>query len=229
MAAGVSAGNGPARPRRTLQGKLITLVVSSVGIAVLLVTAASALKDGRREAQLEAGRLTAAAQVLASMSAEAAATGDVGRGYAALRAISQMPGVVYGRIERVGGQPLVEAGQGARLVRDTDGTSGSWISSLSSRSTRASAPIVRDGRAVGRVVLLSKSEGVGRRLLASLVASLLASAAATVVGLAIAWRLQRRIAAPVTALTSAMAQVRADHDFGRKVEVSADDEVGLLV
>ncbi|MEO6339954.1 MAG: EAL domain-containing protein [Caulobacteraceae bacterium] len=221
------------RPRRkTLRRKLILPVVVAVCIAVSLVAGASAWREGARDAAMQTSRLSATASVLASLSSTATAAGDRARAYEVLRAIGQMPGVVYARVERADGSLLTETGSGVRLVRDVstrDGASKGLIPQLMSRTSEVSAPILHERRIVGEVVLLGRTEGVLGRFLGSLGVSLIAAIAAIAGGLAIAWPLQRGVTRPMEALTRSMADVQADHDYERTVEIAADDEVAELV
>ena len=220
--------------RRTLSGKLTFLVVSSVGVAVALVAGVSAWRDVRRDAQMQVDHLRDTAIVMGSLSAEAAAAGDRARTFRVLRSISQMPGVFYARIEATDGKVLGQTGAGARLTRDVVLDAGSRLdpglsAELQSRTVEIASPIRFGPRVVGRLVLVSRTEGVLGRLFASLELSLLAAAAALAVGLLVAWRMQRSITRPVLALTRSMDQVQREHDFSGAVEVRADDEIGELV
>ncbi|OYX32696.1 MAG: hypothetical protein B7Y99_08145 [Caulobacterales bacterium 32-69-10] len=219
--------------RRSVRAKLVLLVVTCVSIAVALVAGASAWREGEREARAESTRLSATATVIASLSAEATAANDRARAFQALRSIGALPGVLYARIERADGSRLVETGQGARLRGDVTLQAGAddagiW-SHLKSRTFEVAAPIAFEQRTVGRVVLLSRSEGVLDRFIESLQVSLIAALAAIAVGILVALRLQRSITRPIVALTRSMGEVRADHDYGRSVDIKADDEVGELV
>ena len=225
---------GAARRRRSLRGKLIFLVVSSVGVAVALVAGVSAWREGQRDAEVQIDRLRTTATVMSSLSAEAMATGDPRRGYAVLRSIARMPGVFYARIAAPDGRILVQTGSGARLVSDealsAEGVDRpGLLSQLQSRTVEVSAPIRAGGQTIGRLVLVSRTEGVLARLTSSLEVSLLAAAAALGVGLVVAWRMQRSITRPVLALTRSMEQVHKDYDFSGSVQVQADDEIGDLV
>ena len=222
------------RPRRTVQGKLLTLVLTSVAVAVALVAGVSAVRDSRREAALQTSRLQATAQTIGSLAADAVAAGDRTRAFAAIRAVTDMPDVRYARLEQVNGRLLVETGAAARLVRDARvgvgvGERGGFLSSLTSRSVEVSAPVTRAGIRVGTLVVLGRSEGVVDRLLSSLMTSALAAAVAVGAGLLAALRLQRSITRPIVALTRAMREVEGDHDYARTVDIAADDEIGELV
>ena len=225
---------GKAPIRRTLRGKLTFLVVSSVGVAVALVAGVSAWRDAERDAVVQIDRLRDTATVMGSLSAEAASSGDPTRGYRVLRSISQMPGVFYARIETANGRVLAQTGAGARLTSDmalnVDSTSQPDIGAqLRSRTVEVAAPIRFGPQVVGRLVLVSRTQGVLGRLLASLELSLFAAAAALLVGLLVAWRMQRSITTPVLALTRSMNRVHEAHDFSGAVDVAADDEIGELI
>ena len=222
------------RRRRTLRGKLTFLVVSSVGVAVALVAGVSAWRDGQRDAAMQIDRLRATATVMSSLAAEATAKGDRARGFEVIRSIAQMPGVFYASIEGRDGRVLVQTGSGARLTSDVSlDAEGhdrpSLMSQLQSRTVQVAAPIRSGAQTVGRLVLVSRTEGVLGRLTSSLEVSLFAAAAALLVGLMVAWRMQRAITTPVLALTRSMDQVQRDHDFSGDVKVHADDEIGELV
>jgi signal transduction histidine kinase/CheY-like chemotaxis protein len=221
-----------AGPRRSIRGKLTLLVLASVGVSVTLIAVVSTWRDSVREAALQTGRLTATAQVIASLSGEAAMAGDRSRAFAAIRAIGRAPDIQYARIETADGKLLSETGAGARLTRDAEVSGGGRVSLLDmlrSRTVQVSVPIVFAHRDVGRVVMLGRLEGAAGRLGMSLATGLAAAVVAAGVGLAVAQRLQQRIAGPIIALTRAMGEVRASHDYSRAAKVQSDDEVGALV
>ena len=207
-------------------------MLASVVAAVAMVALVSTWRDSAREAARQTERLGATAAVIAAMTGEAAYLNDRDRAFAAIRVIGATPDIVYARIETADGALLAEAGAGVRLSRDARLASGgplSLASVLRSRTVEVAAPVVFAKRPVGRVVLLGRLEGVGPRLLASLLLGLAAAVAAGTVGMAVAWRLQRRLTGPILALTGAMESVRRDHDFRGRVEITTDDEVGDLV
>ncbi len=215
------------------------LVLASVGLAVALVAGVTTWRDAGRDAALQSQRLASATSVLASLSAQAAASADRTQAFAAIRAVALMPEVRYARIEASNGGLLAETGAGARLTTDVklgaDGRIGepgqtpSFWALMRSRTVQASAPILQAGRRVGRVVVLGQLSGeagrVGQSLLISLAAAMIAAGA----GLGVAWRLQRGVSGPIQALTAVVGQIRETHDYGRRAEVAADDEVAELV
>jgi EAL domain-containing protein (putative c-di-GMP-specific phosphodiesterase class I)/signal transduction histidine kinase/CheY-like chemotaxis protein len=220
-------------PRKgSIRSKLTALVLASVGVAVVLVTGVSAWRDGQRDATLQIDRLNAEAAVVSSFVAEAAATGDRGRAYQAIRSISLMPDVVYARVETANGGLLAETGAGQHLTTDValdkSKPSPSLLAVLQSSTVEVSAPVTYARRPVGRIVLAGRLSG-GGRLAASLWLSLAAGLAAAAAGLLIAWRMGRRVSEPLSALTRAMGEIEASHDYARVVPVKADGEVARLV
>ena len=222
----------PVHTSRSIRTKLALLVVASVGAAVAIVTGVTLMRDGAREAALQADRLKAASAVVASMASEATASGDRRGAYAALRSIALLPDVSYARITGAHGELIAETGSGVRLKSDAKvggGSKSGGLSLLASRSLEVATPVTHGKRPVGTVVLFGKTHGALDRLISSILISLAAGGVAVLVGLVVAWRLQRQIVSPIVALRDEMAGVRATHDYGRKVEVAADDEVGALV
>ena len=219
--------------RRTVRSKLVVLVLASVGLAVCLVAGVTTWRDASRDAAVQATRISSATAVLATLSTEAAASNDRARAYAAIRAVALMPEVSYARIEAANGALLAETGAGARL--NTDARIGdanrppSFLQLMTSRTVQATSPIVDAHRTVGRVVVLGRLDGEAGRVGQSMLISLAAALVAIAAGLAVAWRLQRGISGPIQALTAAINEVRRTHDYSRKADVSADDEVAELV
>ena len=213
---------------------MIVLVAASVSLAVGLLTTVAMFREGGRDAALQSQRLVAIADVVASAAARSTAAGDSTGAFEALRAAGRAQGVVYGRIENIRGGALAENGAGARLASDVvidagPGARPRLADLLQTRTVKIQTPIVRNRQTVGRVVLLARSEGVGRRLAWSLAGSLLAGLGAAAVGMLLAWRMQRGITAPIIDLTRLMDEVERTHDYQRTVPAGANDEVGDLV
>ncbi|HEX4180896.1 MAG TPA: EAL domain-containing protein [Caulobacteraceae bacterium] len=209
------------------------LVLASVGLAVALVAGVTTWRDANRDAALQSQRLASATAVLASLSVQAAAANDRAQAFAAIRAVALMPEVRYARIDAANGALLAETGAGARLSTDARigeaGEAPSFWSLMRSHTVQASAAIVETGRRVGRVVVVGQVSGEAGRVGQSLLISLVAAIVAAGSGLTVAWRLQRGISGPIQALTGAVNQIRQTHDYGRRADVVADDEVAELV
>lgn len=206
---------------------LSALAASFVTTAVL-----SAVIEARRQVDLEAERLTQAARVIGSLSADAVRTGDRSEAFEGVRSIRQMPAVTYARIETMDGTVLAETGSGLRLAGDAQvqpGERPSLWAILTTDSLQARAPIVSQGETVGEIVLFSRAPGVRERILFALWISLAGAGVALMAGLAVALRLGRRISGPITALAAHMGRVQVTHDYSRPADVRADGEIGDLV
>ena len=218
--------------RGGIQAKLLALVVSSIALSVVLISVVSGSRDAARDAAGQAARLQSSAAVVASTSAAAVAAGDRMAAFTALRAIGQMPGVSYGRIELDDGRVLTETGSGAVLVRDVRMAGGggpSILGLLQSRTITTSAPVRFENRPVGKVTLTGKLDSVAPLILRSIETSALASLIALAVGVALAWRMQRGISQPIRALTAFMRSIELSHDYRAPLEIEAGGELGQLV
>ena len=176
---------------------LSALAASFVTTAVL-----SAVIEARRQVDLEAERLTQAARVIGSLSADAVRAGDRNGAFEGVRSISQMPNVTYGRIQTLDGAVLAETGSGLRLAGDAQVQAGqrpSLWAILTTDSLQARAPIVSRGETVGEIVLFSRAPGVRERILFAVWISLAGAGVALMAGLAVALRLGRRISGPIAA------------------------------
>jgi two-component system sensor histidine kinase BarA len=217
---------------RTLRGKLGFLVICSVGLAVVPIALISAWQDAKRDGLLRSARLEASAQILASTVSEATARHDPQHAFQSLRAIGQMAGVSYARIEAPLGRLLVEAGAGARLSSDAMLTTGGerpvWTQ-LFSGTTQIEAPIVHDRRTVGRLVVLGSTDGAFGTFMRSLLQSLGIALAAILLGLLIARKMQSGIVGPLLALIGSMRDIQSSHQYDKPVGLKADDEVADLI
>ena len=223
----------PLRARsRTLRRNLAWLVIAVVGLAVIPIAGVAAWQNGEREVALETVRLDAAARVVASLAVEGAAQNSPQEAFRALRAIAQVSGVEYGRIEAFDGKMLAETGAGARLTSDVRANGSdtiAFLQQLLSGSSEVDVPILHDGNDVGRVVLLGRTEGMVSRFLVTLGESMAVAFGAILVGLLIAWRLQERIARPILALSRVVRDVQETYDFRQSVKIPAEGEIGDLV
>ena len=169
--------------------------------------------------------------VIGSLAAESVRTEDRAAAFAALRAISQMPEVTYGRIQVRDGRLLAETGGGVRLESDVslDGRDKASVwSVLNTGTIEVQAPVVSQGERVGEITLLARAPGVRKRVLDSIALTILGVGVAAFAGLLIALRLGRRISAPIVRLAAFANEVRDTQDYSRDPDVVADDEVGDL-
>jgi len=216
---------------RTIGRKLVVLVLSALAATAVVTATLLGWTDARRQTAAETERLTRTAKVIGSLAAESVRAEDRAGSFAALRAISQMPDVTYGRIQMRDGRLLAETGGGVRLASDVsvgDGGQASVWSVLNTGTIEVQAPVVSQGEPVGQITLLAKAPGVRERVLGSIMITILGVGVAALAGLLIALRLGRRISRPIVQLAAFANQVRDTQDYSTDPDVVADDEVGDL-
>lgn len=211
--------------------RLNRLVVACVLMACLPVAALFVINEANRYGETRWSTLKAAADVLASSTYESVEENDATGAFRAIRAVTRTPGIVYARVETPAGV-LAETGSGARLKSDVsvgdDGQRPSLTHLLSTGSIEIRAPIERDGRTLGHVVVVHRASGIGVGLFRTLAGIGLMAVVAAGIALLIANRLQRRLVRPLSDLTRTISTVAQSGTFTR-VETQADDEVRTLV
>lgn len=218
------------RPRRSLAGRLALAVTGAVTAALVLAAALSVWREVDRYAADKQAALEAVAQVFAHGGARATAANDEAAAAASLRAIGNVPSIVYGAIERPDGSVLAEQGIGLRLTQDAalDGADLSLLHLFATQSLRATAPILENGRPVGRVVLIGETDDIRDHVWAAGQNAALAALLAVAIGIGVSFYLQRSVTRPLGALTRTMEAVRLRHDYTQRARVESDDEVGAL-
>jgi signal transduction histidine kinase/CheY-like chemotaxis protein len=219
-----------AKRRLSLSRRLVAVVLTAVGTGMVVSAAVSVWQqsmqfmDGRREV------LQATAQAFSAAVASAAASRDPAGAYAAIRAIGNVPGILYAEVRSAEGVPLATLGSASRLVGDAelDGRQ-SVFALLTSQTVLVSAPIVRGGEPAGQLILIGRTEGLWARLLGSVAITAFGGLMALIVGLAVGLRFQRGITQPLQRLIAATAQVREQHRYDITLEAAGDREVGQLI
>ena len=217
-------------PKRSLAGRLALAVTGAVTAALILAAALSVWREVTRYADDKHRALEAVAQVFAHGGARATADDDADAAAASLRAIGNVPSIVYGAIERADGSILAEQGLGLRLTQDAaqDGEDLSLLRMLATRTLRVTAPIEENGGAVGRVVLIGETDDILDHIRAAGLNAALAALLAVAIGIGVSLYLQRSVTRPLSALARTMDAVRLRHDYAQRAPVASDDEVGAL-
>lgn len=221
------------RRRSSIQRRLTALVMGSVAFSVLPVAALFTVQETTRHAQSRWSQMRTAADVLASSAAEAAAARDSQRAFAAIRAVSRSPGIVYARVQLTGGYVLAENGGGVRLrsdvVIDSATKDPNLWSLVFTRTVEVHARMIHSGVAVGKVVVVHKADGFARALAVAIGGVLSLALISLVLALLIARRVQRSMTGPLATLTRSVQAIARDNDYARRVEITSNDEVGDLV
>jgi two-component system, NarL family, sensor histidine kinase BarA len=210
--------------------RLVALVLAAVGTGMIVSAGMSAWQQSVQYAQGRRDLLLATAQVFSTAVAASAFDRNAPGALAAIRAIGNVPDILYAEVQTPDGFALASLGSAPRLVGDftADGDQ-SVFAMFSSRTVQVSAPIVHGGRPAGRLILIGGTAGLWERLLATLAMTALGGLAALIVGLLVAWRFQHGITKPLHQLMRAMADIREHHKYDMSIADAGDREIGLLV
>ncbi len=208
------------------------LSLGSVLLSTLPVAGLFVAHEASRQAQARWTVMTSAAEVLASSAVEAVETHDQPHAFAAIRAVSRTPGIIYGRVEDANHVVLAETGTGARLRNDVklnaDFASPGILPLLMTRSIEVEAPVRSGNRTIGRVVVVHTAEGMAGSLVQALAGMLAIAALTLLLALMVTRRLQAAMTRPLRELSESMAAI-SQGDFSRRVAVAGQDELGGLV
>jgi len=216
--------------RPSLTSRLAAVVLAAVGAGMIVSAAVSVWQqslqfiDGRREV------MQATAQAFSAAVATAAFSRDAAGAFAAIRAIGNVPGILYAEVRTADGVPLATLGSAPRLVGDADLDGNETVFALlTSQTVLVSAPIVHGGEPAGQLILIGGTDGLGGRLIGSVAITAFGGLIALTVGLAVGWRFQRGIAQPLQWLVAATMQVREQQRYDIALEAAGDREVGQLI
>ena len=211
--------------------KLSLIVICAVLLAIAIATGASAWREAERFAAAKRAELTGTANVFASAVADDLAVSKRQQAYKKLRAIANIPGLKFARVEDTQGRRFAEIGASVVLETNTSNDSGlfSLLGFFNQDSIEVAVDIVKSGQVIGRLKMVADSSELRDRLNESLIGAVVAALIAAAFGIAVTRRMQRRITAPIQNLTRAMADVRETQDFSKQVERQSDDETGTMV
>jgi signal transduction histidine kinase/CheY-like chemotaxis protein len=217
----------------SIRAKILLLVTVAIASAQIIIGAVLLWQEARRYADSKRDIMVAAAQVLASSAGQAVANRDIRGVRESLRAIGRIPGLTYVGIEAADGRLLADMGATEQLARDLKITSASEtipvLPLLRSRSVSLYIPVVHAGRNVGRLQLVTDTRDLLGQLLASLKLTMFGAVSALLLSFLLALRMQTSITRPIVALSEAMKNIGARHDYSITLETKSRDEIGVLV
>ena len=227
MRAGIG---GRAGRRVSFTRRLVALVLAAVGTGMIVSAGMSAWQQSVQYAQGRRDLLLATAQVFSTAVSAPAFERNAPGAIAAIRAIGNVPDILYAEVQTSDGFLLATLGSAPRLVGDfsADGDQ-SVLAMFASRTVQVSAPIVHGGRPAGRLILIGGTAGLWERLLATVAMTALGGLAALLIGLLVAWRFQHGITKPLHQLMRAMADIREHHRYDVSIADAGDREIGVLV
>ena len=220
------------RVSNSINRKLARLVVASVASACLLMSGFGFWQELSSYSSAKKGELRAASSAFAAAAATAVVERDRRSALQALRGITALPDYTYASVRDVNNVIIAEVGSGARLSRDLmivdDKENVSPLALFLDGVSPIDEPVFDNGHTVGRVQLVSGTSEVRTRLLSVAVSALAGAGLALLLGLAISLKMQRTMTMPLLRLTGVMASIRDSQTYDHAVEVSSDDEIGVL-
>jgi signal transduction histidine kinase/CheY-like chemotaxis protein/HPt (histidine-containing phosphotransfer) domain-containing protein len=216
--------------RLSLSRKVAVVVLAAVGTGMIASAAVSVWQQSVQFGEYRREVLRTTAQAFSAAVAGPASRGDPAGVLAAIRAIGEMPDILYAEVRGPSGRPVASLGSAARLVGDAslEGQM-SVLDLLLSRTVLVTAPIVHGGRPVGEIILIGGTSGLWARLLESMATTAIGGLIALLVGLVVGWRFQRGITGPLRRLGAAMQRVREHHRYDVTMAEAGDREVGFLI
>jgi two-component system sensor histidine kinase BarA len=222
------------RLRGSISAKLTSLVLISVGLALLVGTALGLWQELQRYATEKREALLAEAGILASATSQAARLHDRQAALQTLRAVGRMPRVLFADLVDAEGRPIASLGEAIRLSNEVhlDNTSDLDVSLLlqllAGRTVAVSVPVVSSSQRVGTLNLISDTSDLFSRFRQFVWTNLIGAGLTIVIGLGLSIRLQRSITRPLADLTRTMSGIQSTHDYSRAVVLKSDDEFGVL-
>src|SRR5438270_6083223 len=157
------------RLRRSISTKLTSLVLISVGLALLVGTGLGLWQELQRYALEKREALLAEAGILASATSQAARTHDTPAALQTLRAVGRMPGVLFANLTDAEGRPVASLGEAIRLSDEvhldhaTELDVPLLLQLLSGRTVAVSVPVVSASERVGTLNLISDTRDLFSR------------------------------------------------------------------
>jgi len=150
-----------------------------------------------------------------------------------LRAIGRMPKVKFARVLDMQGDLIASFGNGVMLqsdanIAEADDEPG-LLTLLTMQTYPVNVPVIQGGVVVGRLFLIADVSELRSVLGDSLGLAVVWSLFAAITGLLVALRLEKSLTGPILDLTTAMRDIRKDHDFTTRVDRKSNDETGDLV
>ena len=227
---GLFRQNSGRKRRVSLSRRLVGLVLAAVGTGMVVSAVVFAWQQSVQYAESRRDLLLATAHVFSAAVASSARDRNASGAFAAIRAIGNLPDILYAEVQTMDGTVLATLGSAPRLVGDfTLDNNASVFGLFSSRTVEVSVPIVYGGEPAGRLVLIGGTAGLWDRLIESVAITALGGIMALIVGLLVAWRFQRGITNPLRQLMRAMADIRERHRYDLSVDDAGDREIGMLV
>jgi diguanylate cyclase (GGDEF)-like protein len=209
--------------------RIARLVALATFLAVLSAALMQTLYQTHLNIESRKSSLQATAYALASAAADAAVNQDRTKALAALSAVSRIPNILTASIKNPDGRVLASLGQSAYLVGDVLVERDNAAAILFKGYLPISVDIVKGGKTVGQLAILSDIRSLRTQTLFALLTTFAAAIVAASLGVAASKPLQRRITLPLVQLTQNIQSLRNSRDYSTAiVDDGSPDETGVL-
>jgi two-component system, NarL family, sensor histidine kinase BarA len=215
--------------RQSLRFRLSILVGFSILLVVMVTAVVSAWHNFDREIDNHRALLEGAGSVYVAALSDSVAARDRQAALSSLRGVRHLPNVRQTDIVLVDGQTFAQLGSGAMLVRqsgDPDSMSRSQV--WSARFLRFEFPIVRGGKTIATLGMLSDISVMRRAVIDSLLFTGATAFIAILFGVSIAQALIARMTRPLRQLTAQMSRFGMDGNADLPRISGGQDETGIL-
>ncbi|KUO57447.1 MAG: hypothetical protein APF80_01465 [Alphaproteobacteria bacterium BRH_c36] len=217
----------------SIKTKLALIVLAGVVSAMLLTALVTGWQAADRRFHGLKDELHSVASTLAIAVAPSQSEGAHHDVQNILRAIGRMPKVKFARVLDMQGDLIASFGNGVMLqsdanIAEADDEPG-LLTLLTMQTYPVNVPVIQGGVVVGRLFLIADVSELRSVLGDSLGLAVVWSLFAAITGLLVALRLEKSLTGPILDLTTAMRDIRKDHDFTTRVDRKSNDETGDLV
>jgi diguanylate cyclase (GGDEF)-like protein len=213
----------------TLGSRIGSLVALSVLSSCLLVALVLATFQFQRTLTNKRSELQGVVSVLASAISRPLEARDQQQVLSMLTSIGRVPNLQSALVLDSSGKTFAVMGNAPMLESDVSHISDGVFMALTKATQVGATPVVKGGKSVGRLILVSDISSLRNDFILTVCFSLAAACAAAAIGLFLSRPLQRRIVNPMAELVAAMRKIRVNRDFKTIVQHSSDDETGELV
>ncbi len=209
--------------------KIAKLVAYSVFSAMVILALLLSVMQVQETITAKRAGLEATAFVFASAIADHVESKDRNEIQRVLRAVARIPAVLTAAALDRNGATITQRGTATFLESDLIDSHPNILAMLTRGLLPISVDITRGGETVGSLVVLADISDVRTHLFWNLFTTILASLVAAALAVPISKRLQRKVTAPLVALTKTITKMREARSFETANITGAEGETKVLV
>lgn len=215
-----------------LRRKLLTIIMMSCAVCLMVSLSVMALSAAASRYRAVLSELSSLGDILAENGQAALVFSDQTEASRLLESLREHPEIVSAWMLSADGDFSASwsRGRGQMVLPAAYRVeSRTLLTDLWRRRAEVLTPVIKNTERIGYVVLVADFTTQWQAQLADLAKGLGAALVALLIAYLLAIRLQRVITLPVEALAKAAHSIARDQNYGLRVALSADDEIGALV